>query len=905
MSFLNQWGIRNGLLWSCVAIAMALFSHSLQGQAREVDDAWAEVQVSEEKAADGSPESVTIYRLDDVKFDGFLRSAPAEGSGAVSLFVKLPMPDGKRSLFRVEESPIMEPGLAARFPTIRTFTLRGVDDPSITGRMDRNHRNLHVLLLTPQGAVQINPDSRLEHPNYRSVYEKTSASDIFCGVETIPALVQSASDASTSGNLLRSGLSNAKAAFEPAALASGATLSTYRLAIATTGEYYNGWESGGGDADVLAAVTTVVNRLNAVYEVEVAIRFTLINNTTDVFFTDGTTDGYSDGAPCTMRNENTPIINLILGAANYDVAHVFGMQGGGGCAGGSVVCDDLNKGNGASGLSIGGDPAQEGFGGYRLLSHEMGHQFSAGHSWSGSNGSCTPGQFSPSNAYEPLSGSTLMAYSGICGADNVQGGVTDDPYFHTRSFDQIVSFSTGVGAGAACASTSATGNAAPSVNAGPDYTIPQQTPFILTGSATDPDGDPLSYAWEQFDVTAVQISPLTDMGSNPLFRSFLPLPNDPSRTFPQLSDILNNTTTTGELLPTMDRTMNFCLTARDNLLAGGGVDYDGMVVTVSGDPFFLTAPDGGETLNTGCSTDVTWQVGGGSIATNVNLLLSEDGGQNFSPWAASTLNDGSESLTVPCNAATTQGRAKAEAVDNIFFDISDGDFTIEENVPVITGSATGGEVDDACMFEVTFQATVTDDCSVAEGDVSVNISELTGNATLGAPTVNIVQGDGTTVNVTGSVIVSGLTSSPATVRVAVTGTDGCGLQTVESFDADVADTTPPSIDVVLDPSSIWPPTHKMYTISADVTVEDNCPVTDFILTSVMSDEPDDDTGDGATTDDIQDAEVGTADTSFSVRAERKGNGDGRIYTASYNVMDGSGNEADGSATVEVKHSKKK
>ena len=886
-------------------IAASLLIPLSSAQSEDVEDAWADIRPSEEKAADGSPQPQTIYRLDAVKFDGYLRSAPQKGSGKAALLLKLPMPDGTRMVFQVQESPIMEPGLAARFPTIKTYTLRSVDDPSITGRMDRNHRNLHVLLLTQQGAVQINPDTELDHPHYRSVYEKTSAADLFCGVEeTIPSLVYAAAGSQSSTESLQSLLSNTKAGLAAAAIPSGDTLRTYRLAIATTGEYYNGWENGGGDADVLAAITTVVNRVNAVYEVEVAITFTLIANTDDLFFTDGTTDGYSDGAPCTMRNENTPIINATIPVGDYDIGHVFGMIGGGGCAGGSVVCDDNNKGNGASGLNVTGDPGQEGFSGYRLVAHEMGHQFGAGHTWSGSQGSCTAGQFSANNAYEPLSGSTLMAYSGICGSDNVKGGTPDDPYFHTRSFDQIVSFST-LGAGDACAVSSATGNSAPVVDAGPDYTIPQQTPFVLTGSANDPDSDPLSYAWEQFDLAPGQISPLTDMGNNPLFRSFPPVPNDPSRTFPQLSDILNNTTTTGELLPTTDRTMNFRLTARDNLLNGGGVDYDGMVVTVSGDPFFILSPNGGETLNTGCSTDVTWQVGGGSVATNVNLLLSEDGGFNFATWAAGTDNDGSETLTVPCDAATAQGRAKAEAVDNIFFDISDADFTVAENAPVIVGSATGGDVDDSCMFEVTFEATVTDDCSVAAGDVSVDVSELTSNATLAAPTINIAQGDGTTVNVTGSVVVSDLTSSPAIVRVEVTGVDGCGLQTVETFDADVVDTTPPSIDVVLDPSSLWPPNHMMHTITADVTVDDNCPVTDFTLTSVTSNEPDDDTGDGATTDDIQDAEIGTADTSFSVRAERKGDGGGRIYTASYNVTDGSGNDADGSSMVIVKHSKKK
>ena len=193
MKSLNTWFVRSGLRWSPAAVAAALFIPCLLGQSSETNDAWTEIQDSALNAAAGSADRATIYQLDTVRFDGFLRRAPAEGSGAPSLVVGLPMPDGVSMLFRVEESPLMDPALAARFPAIRTFTLRGVDDPSITGRMDRNHRNLHALLLTGQGAVQINPDAQLEHPHYRSVYEKTSASDLFCGVdETIPNLVRAA-----------------------------------------------------------------------------------------------------------------------------------------------------------------------------------------------------------------------------------------------------------------------------------------------------------------------------------------------------------------------------------------------------------------------------------------------------------------------------------------------------------------------------------------------------------------------------------------------------------------------------------------------------------------------------------------------------------------------------------------
>ncbi len=207
------------------------------------------------------------------------------------------------------------------------------------------------------------------------------------------------------------------------------------------------------------------------------------------------------------------------------------------------------------------------------------------------------------------------------------------------------------------------------------------------------------------------------------------------------------------------------------------------------------------------------------------------------------------------------------------------------------------------VFEPELGAMVTDDCSVAAGDVSVLVSELTGNAMLGTPTTNIVQVDGMTVGVNGSVLVSDLTTSPAIVRVQVTAMDGCQVQTVEIADAEVIDTTPPTIDVELDPDVLWPPNHKMVDITANVTVEDNCPVTSFKLVSVMSDEPDDAQGggDGNTVSDIQGADIGTDDVSFQLRAERQGASDGRTYTATYEVEDGSGNTATDTDTVEVPH----
>ncbi|HEX6198683.1 MAG TPA: zinc-dependent metalloprotease family protein, partial [Thermoanaerobaculia bacterium] len=650
-----------------------------------------------------------LYRVDAVALEAILHRAPLK-SGApagpeLQETLSLPLPDGSFRRFRIEESPIMAPELAARFPEIRTYTLQGIDDPALSGRLSRDPHGVQALILGPDGAIQVNP-ARRGHPYYRSLWERPEPEELFCQTTEEPRPL---SLGPHPGGAPWAPLGGPVPGFAPKANPSGGTLRIYRLAVATTGEYYAGRDAGGGDADVLASVVAVINRVNAVYEAEVAIRFVLVAENDQILFDDPVTDGYSNNQPCTMRNENTPILDATIGSGAYDVGHVFGSSGGGGCAGGSVVCTNANKGNGASGLRTDLDPGQEGFSGYRLVAHEMGHQFGAGHTWSGENGSCTAGQFSADDAYEPLSGSTLMAYSGICGADNVQGGVADDPYFHTRSFDEIVNFSTG-GGGSGCALAAATGNSIPVVDAGPDYTIPRGTPFVLTGSAVDADDATLSYAWEQFDATPVRVSPLVDNGDNPLFRSFPPVTGDASRTFPQLQAVLGYVASPGELLPATDRTMTFRLTARDNRAAGGGVDWDDMQVFVEGPPFAIVAPNGGETLHAGCVEDVLWDVGGGDVAAEVDLRLSTDGGFNYTTLEAGTLNDGAESVPVACTPSL-QARVRADAVDNVFFDVSDGDFAVQAEAPAIAASAAGGEVDDECTFEVTFEATVTDDCS--------------------------------------------------------------------------------------------------------------------------------------------------------------------------------------------------
>ncbi|HBL31788.1 MAG TPA: hypothetical protein DD490_33615 [Acidobacteria bacterium] len=596
------------------------------------------------------------HRVLEVDVDGLQRvldRAPAE------LF--LPYPDGTDRRFRVEEAPILEPALADRFRDLRTFTLQGIDDPTATGRLSLTPLGLHALVLSASGTVLLDPYRKGEMSpvvaSFKRDARRSAGEPFHCDV---PAESEGARPVSAGppGRL---------------AVASGTQLRTYRLALAGTGEYTAAVcaPDPAGVACGLAAMVVSMNRVNAVYEREVALRMVLVGNNNLVVYTDGATDPYTNGSGVTMLGENQTNLNTVIGSANYDVGHVF-STGGGGVASLQVPCT-ASKARGVTGQANPvGDPFDIDY-----VAHEMGHQFGGSHTFNGTTGNCS-GNRSSSSAYEPGSGTTIMAYAGICGAENLQPH--SDDTFHTRSFDQIVAFSTGV-TGTSCAAVTATGNTPPTVNAGPAFSIPKQTPFTLTGSGADGDGDALTYLWEEFDLGSAA-PPNDDVAAvRPIFRTFVPL-TVPSRTFPRLADLLGNTTTLGESLPTRGRTMTFRLTVRDNRTGGGGVNWASTTVAVdaTAGPFVITQPNTALSWLGGGGQTVTWNVAGTTAApvscANVAIDLSTDGGLTFPvALAASTANDGTEAVTLP-NTPTPQARVRVSCVGNVFFDLSNVNFTI-------------------------------------------------------------------------------------------------------------------------------------------------------------------------------------------------------------------------------------
>lgn len=678
-----------------LVIAMAL---PLVSQPTSPDGTWSDV--SEALIPDKSNREIIpiVYRTLSLNHSALqltLQRAPMEWTAEAHTQVvtlDLPLPNGEFSRFRIQESPIMAPELAARYANIRTYNGQALDNRALSVRFDLTPAGFHAMIFTPYGTVYIDPYSRGDIVHYVCYYKHhLLADEARRFIEEGPI-----DDVGSSDEIAR--------LVERGVAPSGTHLRTYRLALATTGEYtiFHGGTVPAG----MAAVVTAMNRVNGIYEREVAVRMVLIPNNDILIYTDPATDPYTNSSGSTMLGQNQSNLDNVIGNANYDVGHVF-STGGGGIAGLGVVCRTGNKARGVTGLpSPIGDPFYVDY-----VAHEMGHQFGANHTFNGNAGSCS-GNRSAANAYEPGSGSTIMAYAGICGSQNLQPN--SDDYFHLRSIIEIVAYTTS-GSGNGCPVTTVTGNNPPVVMPGSGgFTIPINTPFALTGSASDPESDPLTFCWEEYDLGPAG-HPNSPSGTAPIFRSFLPA-TSPTRTFPKLSDLLNNTQTIGEILPSYGRTLMFRLTARDNRAGGGGVGYAeiGFSATASAGPFLVTSPNTFTIWSANTQQTITWNVANTNASPvscpSVNILLSTNGGQTFDiALASGTPNDGSETVTVPLTP-TTAARIRVEAANNIFFDISNVNFTISSlGAPVLVSppdNATSIPVSTTLRWSAVSGATV-------------------------------------------------------------------------------------------------------------------------------------------------------------------------------------------------------
>ncbi|MFN8289736.1 MAG: zinc-dependent metalloprotease family protein [Chitinophagaceae bacterium] len=759
--------------------ALLLFSQSIFSQNRFFSDAGQNATLTTAGERIFRPDKYRASTLDAARMKTFLWSLPSESmlmNRSAAPVIELPMPDGKMARFHVWESSVMQPGLAAKYPEIKTFLGQGIDDPYASVRLDYNpYFGFHAQILSPNGRVFIDPYARYDINNYVSYYSKDqSFSEKFICNTPDPI----------SQNSVTAGPCR------------GTQLLTYRLALACTGEYAVAVAGASPTVPaVLAAMVTAVNRVTGVYELEVSVRLSLIPNDDLLIYLNGATDPYTNNSGGTMLGQNQANIDAIIGNANYDIGHVF-STGGGGIAGLGVVCITGNKARGVTGLS---NPVGDDF--YiDYVAHEMGHQFGGNHTFNSVTSNCGGGNRNNSTAYEVGSGTTIQAYAGICGADDIQPH--SDPYFHTVSFDEIGNYITS-GSGGSCPVSTSTGNTLPVITAmnNNGVSIPIGTPFTLSGSATDANGDALTYSWEEWDLgTAGAWNNGATSTTAPLFKSRIPKTTG-ERTFPDIAVILAGYPANppsamgglkGETLPQVARAMKFRLTVRDNRAGGGGVvtGGDGCQAGFTGTfqintvatpgPFAVTIPNGGESWQGGSSQTITWNVVGTDAApintANVKISLSTDGGLTYpTVIAASTPNDGSETLTIPAVPATTTARVKIEAIGNIFFDISNANFTI-----TIPPSGFTFNTPTPATASCPAPASMATNVSVSYNGGFTNTVSLSASGNPGGTTVSFGSSTLTPGAPSTSITLSGTnTLSAGTYNITVTGTaTGAPQQTV-------------------------------------------------------------------------------------------------------------------------------
>ncbi len=664
-----------------IAAAMLFFSVSIFAQSGKTY--WRAVTTVKNKSSVIAPDKkslnkLKLYELDIQAIKADLASAPKRSvKNNSATVINFPNPDGSFGSYLVTENSVMDPVLQAKYPDIRSYVGKGIEDPTAIIYFSVSPGGVKTMLIKAGQPVSLIEPYTKDLSTY-VVYNKGDRSKSLTPFEC--KLKET-----TSKKLNRGGNANRPNADD-------GVLRTYRLALACNGEYAQYF--GGTVAGAMGGFNATLTRLNGIFETDFGVHMSLIANTDLLIYLNPATDPFSDGAAGAAGAWNAEIettLTNVIGSANYDVGHLLCFTGGGGNAGClSCVCKDpfagdngQNKGRGfTSGASDTAPPEGDEFD-LDFCGHEFGHQFGGAHVFSyeiqGGGAQVEPG-----------SGSSIMSYAGVTGPYDVQPH--NDAYFNARNIEQITNYIKTT----TCQVNTNTNNAIPTASAGPDYTIPHGTAFTLTGTGTDANADALTFNWEEQD-EEVTLSPFptTTDTDGPQFRSFPPV-SVPSRTFPKLATVLTGATASQwEVVPDVERVMNFRFTVRDNHAGGPANNSDDMVVTTAASgPFVVTVPNTAVSWKGNTSQNVTWDVAGTTgapvSAANVKVSLSTDGGLTFpTVLLASTPNDGSESITVP-NINTTTARIKVEALGNIFFDISNVDFTITAAAATFNIVATSG-----------------------------------------------------------------------------------------------------------------------------------------------------------------------------------------------------------------------
>ncbi|NPA43093.1 MAG: T9SS type A sorting domain-containing protein [Chlorobi bacterium] len=658
------------------------------------------------------PVKYRFFQLNDRVRAPELGRAPLRGSGLEGVALEFPVNnEGKTEVFRMYRTEYMEPGLAARFPELRTYAGQSASGKTL------------YLTVTPYESTLI-----VLRPGEDTYLIKQFDGDRWIGFNRTDqpdeSQMRCETDTQEEGNTFESA---ARPVFEDG------VMRKFRLALSITGELSGyhlnrlGISSTEPDsvkiAAVLGAVLQGVTRINSVYERDLAISLMLVDRNDRLIFLDPNSDPFDnytrDMSGLLSANQNT--VDNQIGNNRYDVAQVWCYGGLQGLARLRSVCNSTAK---AMAAARGDYPEADRFL-VKVASHEMGHQFGAYHVFYNSCG----GNRTDNHAVEPGSGTSIMAYAGIC-PPNIQ--FQTDDRFNAISINDIWQFIYGQGT---CAAIDQLTNRAPTLNAGPDRYIPKETPFVLTAHASDPDGDVLTYTWDEQDIPNHDYSttPQPTWTSGPMFRPFPPRV-DSLRYFPNLDSLLADRpelSTTWEVLPSVQRLLKFTVTVRDNNVEGGLIDRDNITLGVvdNAGPFRVTSQPSSEVWHAGETRTVTWDVagtdGGNVNCQFVDIIYARDGRHFLDTLAALVPNTGSYTLTVPPAIHGVNGRLMVKARDNYFLSLAKGKITIgnyNQVCNVSYRSTPGIAIPDGNSAGITDTIYISPGQSITDVDVYVRIN---------------------------------------------------------------------------------------------------------------------------------------------------------------------------------------
>ncbi len=633
----------------------------------------------------------------DLAYDNFVNYLSSTNASEIKL--KFPNAKGELNTYSIVENSSLSPELQKKYNEIKSYIGYNINNPS--ERINFSFSPQFGLYGTISDGEQTTLiDSYTKNKSSYIIYNKSdlvNTTDFKCGVE--PSESGLGIDNLNFGHV-KSSKTNAN----------DGKLRKFRLAISTSTEYSNyiiqqanltTATTAEKKAAILAAVNISITRLNGILKNDVGIVLELISNTDQLFFIDSDTfqdpNINSDAAASFNLDENIKVTNNVIGATNYDIGHLFFKVNNSGDSNGlawaPAVCYDQYKAGGVTGTV---SPIGDAFD-IDYTAHEIGHQLGANHTH---NNNCNR---EIGVSVEPGSGSTIMAYTGICPA-NVQKN--SDAYFHTKSIEEINRNLNNI----LCGQSISTSNNNPIIAAGlkTSYTIPTSTAFALEANATDANNDQLTYTWEQMnpevsETSDLKLPPISSNLQGPNFRSFSPQKVG-VRYFPRLEKIMVNQLVfdrnpynsnssqyeqnNWEVIPSVARTMNFSVTVRDNNTQTGLTARQNVAVNFvnTGSAFSVTSQTMNEIWKQNNSTTITWNVAG-TTANNINtqnvkILLSTDGGLTFDKTlVASTPNNGTYTFNVPAGLGVTdKARIMIKAIDNVFLAVNSSNFSIESSL---------------------------------------------------------------------------------------------------------------------------------------------------------------------------------------------------------------------------------